>query len=97
MMLGGKDRRKKGKVLRVLHSKQTDTVKVVVEGLNVVKHHERAKRKGQKGQIVSKERAVDRSSVQLICPSCKKPTRVGYRLEEGKGKVRVCRKCDKTL
>lgn len=98
MMLSGKDRRKTGKVLRVVTSKQTDDVRVVVEGLNTVKRHQRARAQGQKGQIVSRERAVHRSSVQLVCPNCKKPTRVGHELsEDGKSKNRMCRKCNKKI
>ena len=88
MMMGGKDRRKTGKVLTVL-SKQG---KVVVEGLNTVKKHTKARKQGQKGQIISKERAVPVSSVQLVCPRCNKPTRVG-RKKEGERKFRICKKC----
>ena len=88
IMLGGKDKGKKAKVTLVFIEQN----KVVVEGLNLVKKHLRAKKQGQKGQIISKERAVSVSSVALICKSCGKPTRIGYRVD-GENKVRICKKC----
>ena len=88
-MLGGKDKGKKAKVILVF----LESSKVVVEGLNLVKKHLRAKKQGQKGQIVSKERAVSVSSVALICKSCGKQTRIGFRLD-GENKVRICKKCE---
>ena len=88
IMLGGKDRGKTGKVLIVLPKDS----KVVVEGLNQVKRHVRARKQGQKGQIISKERAVPVSSVALVCKSCGKPTRIGYKIE-GENKIRICKKC----
>jgi len=94
-MLSGKDRGKTGKISVVLPARPTggpDAGKVVVEGLNLIKRHVRARKQGQKGQIVSKERAVSVSSVALVCKSCGKPTRVGYKIE-GENKVRVCKKC----
>ena len=98
IMLGGKDKGKKGKVTHVFVARRSlgeggsDGDKIVVEGLNLVKKHLRAKKQGQKGQIVSKERAVSASSVALICKSCGKQTRLGYKME-GENKIRVCKKC----
>lgn len=90
IMLSGKDRSKTGKILRV----GLENNKVIVEGLNTVKKHMRARQKGQKGQIISKERFVSVSSVALICKSCGKPTRIGYKIsEDGKQKSRICKKC----
>ena len=89
-MLSGKDRGKTGKIISVL--KNADGVRVVVEGLNKVKKNQRPRKQGQKGQIIELERAVHVSSVQLICPSCGKPTRIGHKIE-GESKVRICRKC----
>lgn len=88
IMLGGKDRGKNGKVIHVFPSGD----KVVIEGLNLIKKHLKARKQGQKGQIVSKERAVSISSVAVVCRSCGKPTRIGYKIE-GENKVRICRKC----
>lgn len=88
IMLGGKDRGKTGKVSVVL----LDSGKVVVEGLNLIKKNTRARKQGQKGQIISKERAVSAASVALVCKSCRKSTRVGYKIV-GENKVRICKKC----
>ena len=88
IMLSGKDRGKTGKVALVLPS----SGKIVGEGLNLIKKHVRARKQGQKGQIISKERAVSASSVALVCKSCGKPTRIGYK-KEGENKVRICKKC----
>ena len=87
-MLSGKDRGKKGKITLVF----PEGGKLVVEGLNLVKKHTRAKKQGQKGQIISKERAVSASSVALICKSCGKQTRIGYSVD-GATKLRICKKC----
>lgn len=88
IMLSGKDRSKKGTIIQV--STQTDSV--LVEGLNLVKRHLRARKQGQKGQVIARERFVKSSSVALVCKACGKPTRIGYRVS-GKTKVRICRKC----
>ena len=90
MMMLGKDRRKTGKVLSVLEGR------VVIEGLNMIKKHQRARKQGQKGQIISKERAVDVSNVQIVCPKCGKATRVGHQFV-GENKVRICKKCKAEL
>lgn len=88
IMLGGKDKGKKAKVTLVFPGSN----KLVIEGLNTVKKHIRARKQGQKGQIITKERAVSVSSVALVCKSCGKPTRVGYKFE-GENKIRICKKC----
>ena len=88
-MLNGKDKGKTGKVSNVLVGEKN---KVIIEGLNLIKKAVRAKKQGQKGQIISKERAVNIASVALVCKSCGKPTRVGYKFE-GESKVRICKKC----
>ena len=88
-MQNGKDRGKKGTVTKT----SPETNKVVVEGLNMVKNFARARKQGQKGQIIAKERFVSASSVALICKSCGKQTRVGYRVD-GKTKTRICKKCE---
>lgn len=87
-MLQGKDRRKKGKVLAVSPIEG----KIVVEGLNLIKKHQRPKTQGQKGQIISIERRVDVSSVQLVCPKCNRPTRIGHTIIVD-NKIRTCKKC----
>lgn len=88
-MLIGKDRGKSGKILYAFPAEG----KIVVEGLNKVKKHLRARKQGQKGQIIEKERAINISNVQLICTKCGKPTRIGHKME-GDKKVRFCKKCE---
>jgi len=95
IMLSGKDRGKTGKILAVRLTAAANGApvgRVVVEGLNLIKRHQRARREGQKGQIVSKERAVAISSVQVVCPKCGKATRIGQRIA-GNQKMRICKKC----
>lgn len=92
MMLNGKDRGKSGKIVMIL----PDMDKVVVEGLNMVKRHTRARQQGKSGQIITKERPVSSSSVAIVCKTCGKPTRIGYRIE-GDAKVRICKKCKNTV
>lgn len=93
IMLGGKDRGKTGKILDV----DAEDGKIVVEGLNLIKRHLRARKQGQKGQVIAKERYVSAASVALVCRSCGKPTRIGYRLSPGPDgkqmKTRICKKC----
>ncbi|MEX2090801.1 MAG: 50S ribosomal protein L24 [Candidatus Paceibacterota bacterium] len=88
IMLGGKDKGKTGKVANVW----VEENRVVVEGLNMIKRAVRARKQGQKGQIISKERTVSVASVALVCKSCGKPTRVGYKID-GDDKIRICKKC----
>jgi len=88
VMLSGKDRGKKAKILIVM----SESGKVVLEGLNMIKRHTKPRKQGQSGQIVNKERAVNAASVAVICKSCDKATRVGYSID-GNTKVRICKKC----
>ncbi|HTR69691.1 MAG TPA: 50S ribosomal protein L24 [Mycobacteriales bacterium] len=95
VVLSGKDRGARGKVL--LTSPTTD--RVLVEGVNRVKKHtkvETTSRGAQEGGIVHQEAAIHASNVQVVCPHCGKPTRVGHRRDDGRN-VRVCRKCDQDL
>lgn len=91
LIIKGKDRTKKGKVIEVLPKKN----RVVIEGINIVKKHVRARRSGEKGQRVEVPRPLSISNVKLICSKCKKPTRVGYKaVDKGREKkIRVCKKC----
>src|ERR687886_412310 len=101
-MLTGKDRGKQG---RVLDARPRDQ-KVVVENLNMVKRHQKprpirdASRMGGTqivpGGIIEKPAAVPVGNVMVVCPTCKNPTRIGYRFKEGgkegRVKVRVCKR-----
>lgn len=88
VMLGGKDRGKKAKILAVMPK----SGKVVLEGLNMIKRHTKPRKQGQSGQIINKERAVSAGSVAIVCKACGKATRVGYRID-GDIKARICKKC----
>ena|SRR3989338_2200771 len=92
-ILVGKDRGKSGPVLRV----EPQTSRVVVEGFNLYKKRVRPKAAGAKGEMVSLPRAVPASNVMMICPTCKRPTRVGHTALEGGKKMRLCKKCKATF
>jgi len=92
LIISGKDRGKKGKVATVLPGEG----RIIVEGRNIRKKHVKARRQGEKGQVVEISAPIDVSNVKLICPKCKKPTRVGYRVVE-KNKFRVCKKCEQEI
>jgi len=83
---------RKGKVIKVFSRSN----KVLVEGINIQKKHRKPRREGEKGQIIEKPGIVDVSKVKLICPKCGKPTRVGYKIVEGK-KYRICKKCNSEI
>jgi large subunit ribosomal protein L24 len=92
VVLKGKDRGKDGVIMRVLPKEG----KVIVEGVNVAKKHQKATRATMQAGIIDKDMPIHASNVQIVCPSCDKPTRVGYQ-GEGRDKLRVCRKCGKTF
>ena len=84
----GKDSGKSGKVEKVMPL----TAKVVVEGMNQYKRHLKSRMPGQKSEIITLTKPLAASNVQLVCPKCKKPTRVGYKMLKG-DKSRICKKC----
>ena len=92
VVLSGKDKGKQGKVLGTVPSED----KVVVEGINMVTCHVKPRRQGEAGGIVQREAALYASKVQVVCPKCKKGTRVAYKIENGK-KSRVCKHCGAEL
>ena len=92
IVLSGKDKGKTGKVLVA----DPKALKVIVEGVNVATKHQKAQKKGQDGGIIKVETPIYVSKVQLVCPKCGKPTRVGHVEEDGK-KLRVCKKCGKSF
>lgn len=87
----GKDKGRKGVVEKVLLKKG----KVLIPGINMYKKHVKGFQ-GQKGGIYDIPRPLPFANVALLCPKCKKPTRVGFRLA-GNEKVRVCKKCNKEI
>ena len=92
VVLSGKDKGKQGKVLGTVPSED----KVVVEGVNMVTCHVKPRKQGETGGIVQREAAMYASKVQVVCPKCKKGTRVAHKVEDGK-KVRVCKHCGAEL
>jgi len=87
----GKDRGKQGRVLKVLPEKN----RVIVEGVNIIKRHTKPNPQRQiKGGVVEREAPLHASNVQLVCPECGKPTRLGKKVLGDGRKVRICRKCE---
>lgn len=92
LVMSGKDKGKKGKVIKVF----PETSKIVVENINLVKKHVRAKKQGEKGQIVAITKPFDVSKVKLVCPKCGQAARIGYKIMES-GKFRICKKCKEEI
>jgi large subunit ribosomal protein L24 len=92
IVMSGKDKGKTGKILRALPREN----KVVVEGVNIKKKHQKPTRGGQKGQIIDKTFPVDVSNVMIIDPKTNKPTRIGKKLVGDKW-VRVAKKSGTTI
>ena len=89
LVIAGRDRGKKGKVRKSLPEKD----KVIVEGVNIIKRHSRARGAARQAGIIELEAPLDVSNVMLICSKCNKPARVSFRfLGDGK-KARICRSC----
>jgi len=93
LVLSGKDKGKRGKVLEVLPAEG----KVIVERVNVVKKHQRPTQKVMQGGIVDIEAPFHASKVMVICSKCSQPTRTGRRRLEDGTRVRVCKKCGEVL
>ena len=93
VVLSGKERGKKGKILAVSPKEG----KVIIEGVNMVSKHVKPRRMGDAGGIVKAEGAMYASKVQIVCPRCGKPTRVGHKLYEDGTKERICKKCGESL
>ena len=87
VILSGKDKGKKGKVLQV----SAKEGKVIVEGCGMVSKHVKPRKMGQPGGIIKAEGAMYSSKVQLVCPKCGKPTRVGHKILEDGKKLRMCK------
>jgi large subunit ribosomal protein L24 len=91
LVITGKDRGKRGRVLRVDPEKN----RLIVEGVNIIKRHTKPNpQKNVKGGVVEREASVNASNVQLVCPECGKQTRIGRKILGDGRKVRICRKCE---
>ena len=97
-VISGEDKGKTGKVTKAF----PETGKIIVEGVAMVKKHQKPRGQGMPGGIIDKEAAIPASKVMVVCPKCGKPTKVGHKFVEGEGKasrrkVRVCKECNATI
>ena len=90
-VLSGKDKKKRGRVIAL----SARAKKALVSGINKVKKHLKARRIGDDSGIVEVEAPIRTDKLQVVCPHCDVPTRVGHELNEKNVKVRVCKKCKK--
>ncbi len=102
LVISGKDKGRSAKILKSFPKE----MKILVEGMNLKSKHVRPKKQGEKGQVVKISLPIDASNVKLLCPKCKKPVRIGYKIvptesrildnkaigKNGK-KFRICKKC----
>lgn len=88
----GDDKGKKGKVIKVFPK----DFKILVEGVNIQKKHQKPRREGEKGQIIQKPAPIFISNAMIICPNCQQKTKVAY-LKTEKKKNRICKKCKKII
>ena len=87
-VLSGKDVGKEGEVTRVL----ADSNRVIIDGVNVAKKHQRQTRATMQAGVIDKDMPVNASNVAILCDKCG-PTRIGYRFDDDGKKIRVCKKC----
>lgn len=92
LVLAGKYKGKQGKVLKA----DPKAGKIIVEGVNIVNKHEKARRANETSKIVTEEAFIDVSNVEVVCDKCGKATRVAHSVADGK-KIRVCKKCGASL
>ena len=93
VVITGKNKGAKGRVLTVMPGDQ----RVIVEGVNMIKKHQKPNKKFQQGGIIEKEGPLHISNTMLVCPKCNKPTRIGVALLEGGKKQRSCKKCKEVI
>ena len=91
-VLSGNDKGKTGEVLEVIPK----TEKIIVKGVNIRKKHIKPRKQGEEGGIVPVECAIHSSKVNVLCPKCSKPAKIGYKIEKDE-KVRICKKCGANL
>ena len=89
-VIAGKDKGKEGKVITAIPAKN----KVIVEGVAMVKKHQKARRQGEESRIFEAESAIDASNVLRVCPKCGKAARTGIKVMDDGSKARYCKKCN---
>jgi large subunit ribosomal protein L24 len=93
VVITGKNKGAKGRVLSVL----PEDNRIIVEGVNMIKKHQKPNKKFQQGGIIEKEGSLNISNTMLVCPKCSKPTRISVAvLADGK-KIRNCKKCKEVI
>jgi len=92
-VIAGKERGKRGKVLRVL----PDRDRVIVEHVNMIKRHQRPTQKLRQGGIIEREGPIHLSNVLLICPRCDRPVRTGVKVLADGRKLRACKRCGEPI
>jgi large subunit ribosomal protein L24 len=92
-VIAGRERGKRGKVLRVLR----DRGRVLVEKVNMIKKHQRPTQKVRQGGIIEREGALALSNVLLVCSRCDRPVRAGIKILTDGRKVRVCKRCGESI
>ncbi|MDD4679303.1 MAG: 50S ribosomal protein L24 [Clostridia bacterium] len=92
-IISGKNKNKRGKVLAVSPKKGM----IIVEGVNILKKHQKPRGANQQGGIIKQEGPIYSSKAMLVCKRCNKRTRVGYQILEDKTKVRVCKVCKEVI
>ena len=92
LVLSGNDKGKTGEVLEVMPK----TGKIIVKGVNIRKKHVKPRKQGDEGGIIPVECSIFSAKVNVVCPKCNKPTKIGYEMDKDK-KVRVCKKCGAKL
>ena len=93
VVLSGKDRGKRGKVLRL----SPENGRVVVEGLGLIKKHMRRSQMNPEGAIVSRESPLPLDRVQPVCPRCNRGVRIGFQISGDGSKTRICRRCQESF
>jgi large subunit ribosomal protein L24 len=91
-VIAGKDKGREGRIARVY----TSTNRVIVEGVNTAKRHQKPQGQTMQGGIIDKDMPVDASNVMIMCPDCG-PTKIGARFDDLGRKQRICRKCEGDL
>ncbi len=92
-VITGKDKGRVGKIIKVY--KKSD--KALVERINMIKRHTKARAEGQEGQIVDKEAPIHVSNLMLVCPKCTNTVRVTRKTLDDGTKVRICKKCSESV
>jgi large subunit ribosomal protein L24 len=93
LVITGKDKGKKGKVRYAY----PDENRIMVEGINMIKKHQKAKKQARQAGIIEREGPISVSDVMLVCTKCNKPTRLGYKVLQDGRKARVCRACGEVV